>query len=693
LDKKDRLLQIFLEEAGEIIENLDNLMMELEEAEDKADLINNIFRGVHTLKGSANSFGFTRLGEYVHHWEDLLGMFRDDPNSPKLASSIDLFFDAVNVVRDTLELEVQGDTSIPENYNETLEIIKSQLEAKDKKEESISVSTDVITFDSVFEIAPINEKELDQLTPDEKSQVLAKLEEGYNFYNVVLCFDDDLYFRGHNHQISIKLLNGLGDIVKSYWSFNNLATFDKYNTETNYIKDISLYILSAASHEDIDEIFDFVAEEHEVKTRLFTLKEVKEKFDKKVEESKPQEQTTPKIKNEVSKIKVQPQSFIRVESHKIDELFDSVGELVISQSYIDQSVKIKELDDENINKNLQALAKSSKRIQDQVMSLRMVAIKDTFLKMKRVARDVAKKTNKDFEFIIKGEDTEIDKTMVDALSDPLVHLIRNSADHGIESDDIRQSQGKPKGEVSLEAYHSGNNIVIEIKDNGAGIDTNKIFGKAIERGLASPDDNLTQSEIIDFLFNPGFSMAEKITDVSGRGVGLDVVKSSIEKLKGKIIVTSELGKGSSFKIMLPLTLAIIDGMIVSINDEVFILPTLSVIESFPPNMAKINSIHHKEEFIDYRGEVLPIVHLNRVLNLDGTEKAEEDSVFICIDHDKGKFVLRVDALLGRQQVVVKTLGKFLSFIKAIAGGTILGDGNIAFIINIDEIRERLDKSL
>ncbi len=692
MDKKERLLQIFLEEAGEIIENLDNLMMELEEADEKADLINNIFRGVHTLKGSANSFGFTRLGEYVHHWEDLLGVFRDDPTSPKLPQSMDLFFDAVTVVRDTLELEVQGDESLPENYNETLQTIKIMLESEDKNEKQPSNEKvqEVIKFDSIYQTATINESELEQLTDEEKSNILSKTNENQNLYNVVLCFDSDLYFRGHNHQISIKLLSEIGTIVKSYWSFDNLPKFENYKVENNYIKEISIYLLSSVSHEEIDEVFDFVADEHEVKTKLFTIEEVKDKLDRR----KTLKVSENKDKNSLkTKGKLPAQSFIRVESKKIDELFDSVGELVISQSYIDQSQKIKDLEDDKLNKNLQALAKSSKRIQDQVMSLRMVAIKDTFLKMKRVARDVAKKTNKDFDFILKGEDTEIDKTMVDALSDPLVHLIRNSADHGIESDEIRATSGKEKGQVSLEAYHSGNNIVIEIKDNGAGINTHKILEKAIERGLATQEDELTQSEIIDFLFNPGFSMAEKITDVSGRGVGLDVVKSSIEKLKGKIVVTTTMGEGSSFKIMLPLTLAIIDGMIVSINDEIFILPTLSVVESFPPDMSKINSIQHKEEFIDYRGEVLPIVHLNRILNLDGEEKPEKDSVFICIDHDKGKFVLRVDALLGRQQVVVKTLGKFLSFVKEIAGGTILGDGNIAFIINVDEIRIKLDKTI
>ena len=691
MDKRERLLAIFIEEANEIIENLDNLMMELEESDEKSEIINNIFRGVHTLKGSANSFGFIRLGEYVHHWEDLLGICRDNTESELVTSSIDLFFDAVNVVREILELEINADESYPQDYHTTLEQIKTLLNSSLKKEEVQEKKIEEIVFDSVYAIADINKKELEFFTSDEKQNIL---ESDKKLYNVILAFDDDLYFRGHNQQISIKLLGELGKIIRTFISFGEIPNFEQYDCDKNYIKKMSLYFLSDNSFQEIEEVFDFVAEEHEVKIRQFSSKEIQEYFSDEVEQKqeivKEKQENIKKVQQQKHHISVNEYSIIKVESTKIDELFDSVGELVIAQSFIEHSNKITELEDEQLNKNLQTLAKSTKRIQDQVMSLRMIAIKDTFLKMKRVARDVSKKTGKNFDFIIKGEDTEIDKTMVDALNDPLIHLIRNSADHGIESDEIRASLNKPKGVVSLSAYHSGNYIVIEIKDNGAGINTETILQKAIEKGVAKEDEKYTKEEIIGFLFHPGFSMAKKITDISGRGVGLDVVKSAIEKVKGKIVVDSTLGEGSSFKIMLPLTLAIIDGMIVSINNEIFVLPTLSIIESFQPDISKINSIQHKEEFLDYRGEVLPIIHLNRVLNLGSDEKAKEDSIFICIDHDRGKFILRVDSIVGRQQVVVKTLGKFLSFVKELAGGTILGDGNIAFIINIDEIRHKLD---
>ena len=725
MDKKERLLQVFIEEANEIIEQLDRLVMELEEGGDGASLINDIFRGVHTLKGSANSFGFSRLGEYVHHWEDLLGMFRDHPEI-SLDSSFDLFFEAVTVVREILELEINKADGLPEGYDKTLNEIKNKLgntedlsttESSDqkieKKEEPL--------FDLTYKIAGINDFELKSLSEDERAQIKKSMEDGKNLYNIVLCFDDDLYFRGHNHIISIKLIDEIGDIVKSYWSFGALDTLEEYNNEHNYIKEVSLYLITDLTHPDIEEIFEFSADEHEVKIKLFSKEELikeetnissestnvngtsdlenKEETKKVEEEPKAENQEEKKTygrrKDDRTSEKGVPktQSFIRIESNKIDELFDSVGEMVIAQSYIENSEVIQESDNVALKKNINALSKTTKRIQDQVMSLRMVAIKDTFLKMKRIARDVSKKTGKEFEFIINGEDTEIDKTMVDALSDPLIHLIRNAIDHGLESDEDRKNVGKDVGKVHLDAYHRGDNIVIEIKDDGKGIDKDAILAKAIDRGLAHEGQNLTESEIINFIFNPGFSMAKVISDVSGRGVGLDVVKTSIDKLKGKMDISTTLGKGSSFKIVLPLTLAIIDGMIVSINDETFIIPTLTVVESFSPDMKNVSSVQHKEEFIDFRGDVLPIVHLNRLLNLEGEEKEDKDSVFICIEHERGRFILRVDSLLGRQQVVVKSMGKFLNFVKEIVGGAILGDGKIALILNVEEIRVKLDEQL
>ncbi len=707
MDKKEKLLQIFIEEAHEIIEDLDRLTMELEEDEENVSvLVNDIFRGVHTLKGSANSFGYERLGEYVHYWEDLLVMFRDFPPL-SFKSSIDLFFDSVSVIREMLDIEINKTQGYPEIYEQTLSQIKHKLDKQEDLEQEVSLNENSVQikeevhFDLTYKIAPINDLEIQSITHEEKEELSKSLETYSSFYNVVLTFDDDLYFRGHNQQISINLLSDIGTVLKSYWSFEALDTLDEYNNEHNYIKYISLYLMTNETPVDMEEIFEFSADEHEVKIRKFSSDEVsdicslknevkeqdilEEKNKVKVEDKSTLTEISTPQKSEVKK-----QSFIRIESSKIDELFNSVGEMVIAQSYIENSEVIQESNNVSLKKNINSLSKSTKRVQDQVMSLRMVAVKDTFLKMKRIARDVSKKTGKEFDFIIRGEETEIDKTMVDALSDPLLHLIRNAIDHGLESSQEREALGKNIGTVTLEAYHRGNNVVIEISDNGKGIDSNAILEKAISRGLVTEPHHLEESEIINFIFDPGFSMAKEISDISGRGVGLDVVKNSIDKLKGKIDIKTTLGEGSSFKIILPLTLAIIDGMIISISDEIFILPTLSVVESFSPDMSQVSSVQGKEEFINFRGDVLPIVHLNRYLDIDGDEKKDQDSVFICMEHERGKFILRVDAILGRQQVVVKSMGKFLNFVKEIVGGAILGDGKIALILNIEQLRDRLD---
>jgi two-component system chemotaxis sensor kinase CheA len=378
-------------------------------------------------------------------------------------------------------------------------------------------------------------------------------------------------------------------------------------------------------------------------------------------------------------------SYIKIDTIKLDELFDSVGELVIAQNFIAQNERIKALDDAYIQKTIETLSKITKVIQDRVMSLRMVAIRDTFDRMKRVARDTAKKTGKQIELIIQGEETEIDKTMIDSLADPIVHMIRNAIDHGLEQDaDQRIAAGKnPSGTIALRAYHKSGNIVIAISDDGRGINREKVISKAIERGIITNADTLSDSQVFGLIMQPGFSTADKISDISGRGVGLDVVKTSIEKLRGKVDISSEYGKGSTFSIILPLTLAIIDGMLVKSANDTFIIPTLSVVESFMPSQDIVHKMKGKGEFVDLRGEHIPVIRLNEVLQLSDERPNIWESTLVCVESDGGRFAILVDELVGRQQVVIKTLGKTLSKIKEISGGAILGNGDIALILNMD----------
>jgi two-component system chemotaxis sensor kinase CheA len=767
-EKRQKIINIFISEANEIIEELDLQLINLEENMDDKDIINIIFRGVHTLKGNANSFGFSRLGAFVHHWEDLLDAYRSDDKTLS-EETFELFLDSFNVLQEVFNMEMNGIDGVPEDYDNCLSKIKNELGVPESTQTNQTVSKQetteeiqeqkafqddstalVTTSANLFKDDYINE--IKGFGDTIKNDILKALSDGHQFYRIILKFDSDLYFRGHNHNILIKVLSDISTIMKTYWNLSDTPVLKEYNPHTSYINSINVYLYTKTSIDEIEETFEFVADDHEVEIKLFEkneiesylqdnsdnndkedniidditqeIEDIKEQdntIEETVVEQKPEpivqapinvpkapisdiakdaktiedpvEPPTPmgSIANTQAQTKKVASSFIKIESQKVDELFDSIGELVIAGSYLYQSDSIRELNENDINQNLEALAKSTKLIQHKVMSLRMVPIKNTFNKMKRVVRDVSKKTSKDIDLVITGEDTEIDKTMVDDLADPLVHLVRNAIDHGIEDKATREKAGKDaRGTVQLKAYHKGNNIVIEIKEDGAGINRDKILEKAISKGIVENDNGLSDKEIIEFIFHPGFSTAAEISDVSGRGVGLDVVKSSIEKLKGKINIDTEVGKGTSFQIILPLTLAIIDGMLISVDDDTFIVPTLNVIECFRPKDGEVMSVKQKGEFIDFRGEVLPILRLNKVLELSDEEKDVTESTLICIDHEKGKFIILVDELIGRQQVVVKTLGKFLSNIKEIAGGAILGNGEISLILNIEGLRNRLD---
>ena len=392
-------------------------------------------------------------------------------------------------------------------------------------------------------------------------------------------------------------------------------------------------------------------------------------------------------KDEKVKSVVAQKSFLKIDSLKLDELFDSIGELVIAQNYLGENGKIKAIKDAEVTKTIENLSKITKLIQNRVMSLRMIPIRDTFEKMKRVARDSSKKVNKPIRLVLEGEDTEIDKTMVEALSDPLIHIIRNSIDHGIEANPSERIKvGKEEeGVVTLSAYHRGGNIIIEVRDDGRGINKQKVYQKAVERNIIKPDEELSDAQIYGLIMQPGFSTADVISDISGRGVGLDVVRNAIEGVRGKVDVISSEGHGSTFSIVLPLTLAIIDGMIVRCADKIYIIPTLSITESFRPNQDAVHVAGGKEEFVQLRSDLLPIIRLNRVLELGGNMPHPWESTLVCIENQKGKFALLVDELVGRQQVVIKTLGEFFAKTEGVSGGAVMGNGEVALILNVEEL--------
>jgi len=380
-------------------------------------------------------------------------------------------------------------------------------------------------------------------------------------------------------------------------------------------------------------------------------------------------------------------SVVKVDTTKLDGLLDLVGEMVIAQSLVSQDLsEVVGLNPQFV-RNVAQLSRITKELQRVSMSLRMVPIRGVFHKMSRVVRDVGAKQNKKVQFVTSGEDTELDRGVVEELNDPLLHMIRNSVDHGIESAEKRAAAGKPaQGTLNLRAYHQGGNIVVEVEDDGAGLNREKILKKAIERGLASAEDELTDDEVFKFIFAAGFSTAEKITDLSGRGVGLDVVRRNIERLRGSVEISSKLGQGTLFKISLPLTLAIIDGFIVRVGEERYIIPTLSVRESFRPQPGMVSRIQNKAEVVNVRGRLIPLLRLNETFG-HVTEATEvTDGIAVVVESGAGVRCLLVDALLHKQEVVIKNLNDMMVHKnRMLAGAAILGDGRVGLILDVSAL--------
>ncbi len=389
-------------------------------------------------------------------------------------------------------------------------------------------------------------------------------------------------------------------------------------------------------------------------------------------------------------------SVVKVDTLKLDALVDLVGEMVIAQSQVCQDESIATLESPRLTRNLAQLGRITKELQRNAMSLRMVPIRATFQKMTRLVRDVSSKQGKQVELAMEGEDTELDRTIIEEIGAPLIHMIRNSVDHGIETPDIRTEAGKSaKGSVKLSAFHEGGNIVIQIKDDGRGLNKDRILQKGIERGIISEKDQLSDKEIYNLIFAPGFSTAEVITDISGRGVGMDVVRRNIEKLRGKIDIASVQGHGSTFTIYLPLTLAIIGGLIVTVGNQRFILPTLCVRESFRPTKEMLSTVHEKGELVNVRGRLSPLLRLYEFFDIKPDTTDPTEALLVVIENNGESRCLMIDQLVGNQEVVIKSLGGTFKKAPAIAGGAILGDGRVGLIIDAAALvsLRNFDKSL
>jgi two-component system, chemotaxis family, sensor kinase CheA len=374
---------------------------------------------------------------------------------------------------------------------------------------------------------------------------------------------------------------------------------------------------------------------------------------------------------------------VKVDTQKLDNLVDLTGELVIAQSMLRQHPYILGGRDQRLIHTLGQLNQITSNLQTMTMSLRMVPIKNTFQKMMRLVRDLAKNSGKKVQLCMSGEDTEIDRNVVDELYEPMVHMIRNSVDHGLEPPDARIAAGKDKtGTISLKAYHRGGNIIVEISDDGRGLNRARIIEKAKANKLIDDDMRLGDSEIYNLIFQPGFSTAETVTEISGRGVGMDVVKKAIERLRGRVDIHSVPGQGSTFLISLPLTLAIIEGMLVRVGEERYVIPALSIIESSRPTRQQCSTVENKGEMILSRGKLIPLVRLDRIFNARSDARQPWEGLIVTVEYDGKRMGILLDELLGKEEVVIKSMGEALKHVKGITGGAILGDGKVGLILDM-----------
>ena len=379
---------------------------------------------------------------------------------------------------------------------------------------------------------------------------------------------------------------------------------------------------------------------------------------------------------------------VKVDTKKLDNLVDLTGELVINQAMLKQNDTIVLASDQKLYHTMNQLTQITSSLQKTAMAMRMVPIKATFQKMVRLVRDLAKNSGKEVALEMSGEDTEIDRNVVEELYEPMVHMIRNAADHGIESIEDRENVGKKKnGTINLRAYQRGSNIIIEIEDDGRGLNKDRILEKAKSKNLITDDMKLTDSEIYNMIFHAGFSTAKTVTDVSGRGVGMDVVKKAIEKLRGRVEIDSRPGKGSKFVISLPLTLAIIEGMLVRVGHDKYIIPTLAIRESFRPEKDQYSTIKQKGEMILSRGSLIPLIRLDQIFSVKGDAEKPWEGLVVTVENDGEQRCLLLDELLGKEEVVIKSIGQYMKSIKGIAGGAILGDGRVGLILDISGIFE------
>ncbi len=683
-------LEIFLDETKEHLQNLNTQILELEQEPDNMDTINEIFRAAHSLKGMAGTMGYKRMQALTHDMENVFSEVRT--GAIKIQSDmIDTLFKCLDALEEYLA-NIQQTTD--EGTNDNADLIKILNDILNGEKGGAAPAKEAAPVKAAETSSDSSEKEkwrLIKINDTERMLVEKAYQENLKVYGLTVYVEESCVLKAARAFLVFKALEKLGEIIVSEPTAQDIED-EKFDLT------FSLIFISGHTRDEVvaavksvSEIENVFCSEFELASQPQEEKSVA-KQEVAVQDAVPSAAQAAAAKTENKKVASKPvvNRTVRVDLEKLDGLMNLVSELIIAKNSLVSVATAAQDNGENyssVNEQIEYLESVTTNLHESVMKVRMVSIESVVAKFPRMIRDLSKKLGKKMELYMTGEDTELDRTVVDEIGDPLMHMLRNSADHGLEPNDVRIANGKPEvGSIFLDAYQDGNNVVIEVRDDGAGINVEAVKKKAIERGTITAEqaESMSEKEIVDLLFLPSFSTAKAVTDVSGRGVGLDVVRSKIEALSGEVEVKTKQGEGSTFTIRLPLTLAIIQALMVVVGNEKYAisLGSIQTIEDISPNDIKLVQA---KEVIHIRGTVIPIIRLNKILDIESTKDEKSSMTVIIVKKGDKQAGLVVDELIGQMEIVIKSMGKFIKVPKFISGATILGDGEIALILDANTL--------
>lgn len=662
----NQYLEVFIDESTEHLDTLYDQLLELERNPDESEVIEEIFRAAHTIKGMSATMGYNDLAELTHHIENIFDDIRNDSITVN-AELIDSLFFAVDQLNDIVE-DIAAGGSGQKDIQQVIEELQKIKDGPTKESFKEEVKDKKLIESEVF-------KELDEF---EVAILKESRSRGYENYEITVTLNEDCLLKGARVYMVFEVLDSLGEVIKSIPEVTELE-------EEQFDHSFSVLFVSKKDKTEIKEKIMKVSEIKNVDIYTHSLKKQQLEESETTQESEAKKQEIKRKSSPTSQVRLSaPRKTIRVNIERLDVLMNLFEELVIDRGRLEQISS--ELQNTELQETVERMSRVSNDLQNIILNMRMVPIDHVFNRFPGMIRQLARELNKNVTVNIIGAETELDRTVIDEIGDPLVHLIRNAVDHGIESSEERLAKGKPEqGTIELKAYHSGNHVFIEIHDDGAGIDKQKVLNKALENNIITEDQipTLSDQQIYELILASGFSTTEEVSDVSGRGVGLDVVKNTIESLGGSIAIDSEINRGSTFSIQLPLTLSIISVLLIELHDEKYAIPLSSIIETAVIHKDQILSAHQKN-VMDFRGRIIPLVDLNEIFKLPKKDDENYKSIVIVRRGDKLTGLI-VDSFIGQQEVVLKSLGNYLTNIFAISGATILGDGEVALIIDSNSL--------